>query len=283
MIKRILVPLDFSSYTETAIQTACRYAKLHQGEVIGMVVLDVPGIEHSIGPVPLGGEEYAERLEAHKLKQAQKHVQILLDRFKAVCEKAEVKHREAEFQGSPSSTIVEEASFYDVVIMGLRTFFHFETSDERGKTLDHLLAHCETPIYGVPETFTEPDWKTRDLHVLIGYDGSHLAITAMKRFIQMAPIDKIHVKLLMSHSDETIAKGILQKAEAYLKAFAVKKLEKVWTSRPIIEAVEETYGKWADIFVVGAHSKKGIFDFMVGSLTKLLIKNAKKPVFIGQQ
>lgn len=283
MIKRILVPLDFSSYTETAIQTACRYAKLHQAEVTGMVILDVTGIEHSIGPVPLGGEEYAERLEAHKIKKAKKHIQILLDRFKTACERARVSHREAEFQGSPSTTIVEEALFYDVVIMGLRTFYHFETSDEPGKTLDHVLAHCETPIYGVPEKFNEPDWAKQDIHVLIGYDGSQLAITAMKHFVRIAPIDKIHVKLLMSHPDEAIAKEMLQKAEAYLQACGVKKLEKVRTSQPIIEAVEKTYGKWADIFVVGAHSKKGLFDFMVGSLTKSLIKNAQKPVFIGQQ
>lgn len=282
MIKRILVPLDFSQYTETAIQTACRYAKLHQAEVTGMVILDVPGIEHSIGPFPLGGEDYAERLEEHKLKQAKKHVRMLLDRFKTICENAKVNHREAEFQGSPSSTIVEEALFYDVVIMGLRTFFHFETGDEPGKTLDHILSHCETPIYGVPQNFTEPDWEKQDLHVLIGYDGSPLATTAMKRFLRMAPIEKIHVKLLMSDSDEKTAKRVLEKAEAYLEAYGVKKLEKAWTSKPIIEAVGKTYGKWADIFVVGAHSKKGLLDFMVGSLTKSLIKSAQKPVFIGQ-
>jgi len=283
MIKRILVPLDFSSYTETAIQTACRYAKFHQAEVTGMVILDVPGIEHSIGPVPLGGEEYAKRLETHKLKQAQKHIQMLLERFRIYCEKAKVKHREAEFQGSPSSSIVEEALFYDVVIMGLRTFFQFGDSNEPGKTLDHVLAHCETPIYGVPGTFNEPNWEKQDLHVLVGYDGSQLSITAMKRFIRMAPIDKIHIKLLMSHFDEATAKGVLQKAEAYLQACGVKKIEKAWTPQPIIEAVEETHGKWADIFVVGAHSKKGLFDFMVGSLTKWLIKHGQKPVFIGQQ
>ncbi len=35
MVKRILVPLDFSSYTETEIQTTCQYAKLLKAEVTG--------------------------------------------------------------------------------------------------------------------------------------------------------------------------------------------------------------------------------------------------------
>jgi len=46
--------------------------------------------------------------------------------------------------------------------------------------------------------------------------------------------------------------------------------------------MEEQYLDWATIVVVGAHSKRGLYDFMLGSLTKYLIKEAKKPVIIGQ-
>ena len=34
--------------------------------------------------------------------------------------------------------------------------------------------------------------------------------------------------------------------------------------------------------VINAHSKRGMFDFMIGSLTRHLIEAAKKPLLIGQ-
>ena len=55
-----------------------------------------------------------------------------------------------------------------------------------------------------------------------------------------------------------------------------------WTSKDIIQAMEEQYLDWATIVAVGAHSKKPLYDFAVGSLTKYLIKEAKKPLLIGQ-
>ena len=36
-----------------------------------------------------------------------------------------------------------------------------------------------------------------------------------------------------------------------------------------------------DLFVLGAHSKSALIDFMVGSLNKYLIKLDRKPLLIG--
>ena len=43
----------------------------------------------------------------------------------------------------------------------------------------------------------------------------------------------------------------------------------------IVDVVNKDYLDWADLFAVGAHSKSGILDFMVGSLTKNLIEYGK--------
>jgi nucleotide-binding universal stress UspA family protein len=55
MIKRILIPLDSSNYTDTAIEIGCDLAKRHGAELTGMVIMDIPGIKETISPVPLGG------------------------------------------------------------------------------------------------------------------------------------------------------------------------------------------------------------------------------------
>ena len=59
-------------------------------------------------------------------------------------------------------------------------------------------------------------------------------------------------------------------------------VKKECITQDIIEAMDQKYLDWAHLVVVGAHSKKGLFDFMLGSLSKFLISEAKKPVLIGQ-
>ena len=54
MINRILVCLDKSTYTDSAIDYACGLAKQHDASLEGLVVLDAEGISRSVGAVPLG-------------------------------------------------------------------------------------------------------------------------------------------------------------------------------------------------------------------------------------
>ncbi|MDY6864278.1 MAG: universal stress protein [Thermodesulfobacteriota bacterium] len=280
MVKRILIPLDPSQYTENALDEGCNIARRNGAELTGLVILDIPGIEKSIGPIPLGGLYYAEKLEKHKEEEAHERIHSILSRFKEKCNEEEVAHREAEFQGSPSDRIIKESIFYDLVIMGLRTYFNFETSDKPGDSLEKILDHSITPIYGVPETMPVSD--TEKTKVLIAFDGSLQSARAMKRFAKLADPDIMEVALIISHTDKETANYYMDQAEAYLNTYSINNVKKIWTSQNIIRVMEEQYLDWADIVVVGAHSKKGPFDFMAGSLVKYLIKEAKRPVFIGQ-
>jgi len=65
--RRILIPLDPSPYSESALNLACIVAKIYDAEITGMVILDIPGIKDSIGPVPIGGIYLAEKLEEENL------------------------------------------------------------------------------------------------------------------------------------------------------------------------------------------------------------------------
>jgi len=56
MLKRILIPLDPGPYTEKCIELGCIMANRLDAELTGMVILDIPGIEKSVGPVPDGSD-----------------------------------------------------------------------------------------------------------------------------------------------------------------------------------------------------------------------------------
>lgn len=282
MVKSILIPLDPSAYTDTAIKIGCTIAKTHGAQLTGLVVLDIDGIEKHIGPVPAGGSYYAEKLEEKHLKDAQERIDKLVENFKRICTNAGVKHIIAQNQGSPSDRILHESIFYDMIITGLRTFFHFETSDKPGESISKLLHESITPIYGVPEKFNPPDLSNEKLKVLIPFDASPSSSRALQRFAQFMIPETSEPLIVMSHDDKEIALAALEHAKRYLELHGFGNVRIEWTDDHIIEACDKKYLDWAHVAVVGSHSKRGLFDFMVGSLTNHLIKLNKIPVVIGQ-
>ena len=282
MIRRILIPLDPSPFSESALNLACIIAKVYDAEVTGMVILDIPGIEDSIGPVPIGGIHLAEKLEKEKKEEAKQRIDVLLNKFKIKCTQEGVNHRAAERQGSPSAQILNESIYYDLLITGLKSYFHFETSEKYGRSLDTLLKESITPIYGVPEEIPFSDKPDREIRVLIAFDGSPLAARAMQRFSNLVTPNLYEITLLNSSGNKEEGEIILSRAEEYLNSHQITNIKKVWTNDDIIKVIKNEYYESMDGFVVGSHSHEGIFDFLVGSLTKFLVKSAKKPVFIGQ-
>ena len=280
MIKRILVPLDASPYTETALDVSCAIARQHDAQLTGLVILDIPGIEKSVGPAPMGAYHYAEELEEFKKQKATERIEELLAKFAEKCQREGISHTQAQLQGSPSERILGESIYYDAVIVGLRTFFDFESSDGPGIPLDELLDHTVTPIYGVPRNFTLPAAGEK-LKALIAFDGSLPAAKALQRFAYLGLPELMEVLLLTSAPHEDEAQYYLDQAQTYLNAHGITEVRQEWTQKGIIQTVEEEYIDWASFFVIGAHSKKGLLDFFLGSLTRYLIQEDKKPVLIG--
>lgn len=282
MLKRILVPLDSTPFTEAALSWACSAAKTHDAEVTGMVVLDIPGIEKSVGPVPLGGFYYAEQLEKTRARKAQEHIDMLLHRFDKTCSERGVRHRAMEHQGSPHEEIIRESLFYDALVMGLRSCFCFGEEERDWDPLDQLMDHSVTPVYGIPERPVIPDLSREKMGVVVAFDGSLPAARALQRFGQFAVPGHTKVTLLSSEDDRERGRFLLDRAAQYLAARGITEVEQEVTSQGIKDSIEERFmGPEVHLIVVGAHSKKGLLDFMVGSLSRHLIQAAKKPLLIG--
>jgi len=282
MIKSILIPLDPSPYTDVAIDLGIQIAKVNDAQVTGLVILDIEGIEKSIGSIPPGGVYYAERLEEKRRREAEDRVQGLLDKFKSKCEAAAVRHEEARNQGSPSERILLESIYYDLVIVGLRTHYDFDVAGQPGKSLEKLLDQSITPVYAVPETFNIPNPSERRVHVTVPFDASFPAARSLQRLAQLMQPKITDVKIVMSCDDGDYARAALENAKDYLALHGYKNVETEWTIEKIKDKLISDYMDWTDVFVVGAHSKKGFLDFMVGNLTKFLIDQNEKAVVIGQ-
>ena len=282
MLKRILVPLDPTPYTDAAIRISTTMAKVYNAQLTGLVVLDIPGIEKSIGPVPAGALHFAENIEMARKIEASQRIEKLIKKFRDVCEKEGIAYPEAHEQGYPSDQIIKVSRYYDLMVVGLRTNFQFETKTGAGDSLENLLEESITPVLGVVPDFYIDILGGSKVKVLVAIDGGLQSARAVQRFAQLANPTLMEITLLNSSDDKKYGNYVLDQAEEYLTVRGMTGIKKEWTSQHILKAVQDQYYDSHDTFVVGAHAREGLFDFMVGSLTKYLIKRGEKPVFIGQ-
>lgn len=283
MIKRILIPLDPSPYCKQALDVAIDVARLHNAELTGLVVLDIPGIADSIGPIPVGASYYAKQLEKAKTKEARTRIKDLISYFKNVCSDAGIHHREHEAQGMPSNKIISESMFYDLLVIGMKTYFHHPYKNDSGDNFDDILDHSITPVMAIPEQTNFPKKKEDTFKAVIAFDGSLEACRAMQKFTELSSLytRRIELHIVTSNENKETAEHFQQKAEDYLKAHSINVYKKHISSRNIIQLIDEDYINWAHMIILGAHLKKGLFDFVSGSLMRYLIKESKVPLFIG--
>ncbi|MFH1050724.1 MAG: universal stress protein [bacterium] len=282
MLKRILLPLDPSPYTDCATAFAISLAKIYGAEITGLVVLDIPGIKASTGPLPPGVGFYAKGLEHSKIERAQVHIQNLLSKFKSKCEEAGVKHRESNAQGSPSERISEFSKFYDIVITGIKNKFQFETSEELENTLDSFLDKSVTPIIAVPEEFSNFHSSSNVFKVMIAYNGSLPATRALQNFAKLNFPKEIEATVFISDEDTEQAEAMFENVREYLTAHNITHIHKLVTTEDKISVFTNKLLDEYDIVVLGAHSKIGIFDFLVGSLARHLINENKTMLFLSE-
>jgi nucleotide-binding universal stress UspA family protein len=125
MIKRILVPLDSSEYSDNALNVACTIAKYHKSEITGVAVLDMPGIKESLGTIPLGASFYARELTEAKMKEAEKRIDELVEKFTNKCKQREIPCHVSKMQGMPSDRILEISKYFDLLLFGQADLFSF--------------------------------------------------------------------------------------------------------------------------------------------------------------
>ena len=275
MIKRILLPLDKSNYTDIALEYASLIAKKHKAVVNGITILDIPAIEDSIGLVPIGNQYWADKLEESKINKANTLISNLKKKFEDKLTKENVEYNFEKDQGIPSEWIIKKSGFYDLVIMGMNTYYHFNSKDKSGNTIKEVLNNSITPILLVTEKFF--DIK----NVLIAYDGSFQSTRAMQRFIHLSMLFDFNIKIINSSKNKIFANYQKENVESYFKAYDLQNIEFIHTEENIKDILNEKYLEWTDLIVLGAHSKNVIQDFFLGSLTSFLIDLNKKPLFIG--
>jgi len=275
-IKRILVPVDPSAHTKGATETACRIARKHEARVAGVAVLDSPEIRSSL--IPAVGPYYPLMVDAvqDKLDHADKLLHECLEQFSRTCEEYQVNHFETEYEGMPAQKLLQSAIFFDLVVMGLETSFHFETRGGKGETLDKLLNQTSTPVLAVPLSgMQEPE------NVLVAFDGSIGSSRALRDFTGFAKPFQPKVTVVVSGMAQAKLDFLAEGAVEYLEAHDFSGVASVKSEKPIEAVLDEDMGSDFDLIVAGIHSRHVVKDMFIGSFATTLIRRGTTPLFFS--
>ena len=277
MFKRILIPLDGSIYSDAAVRRACEVASAHGAEITGLVILNTPELL-SESRLPFNAQllDLEQRGYFQRKAQAEQRICDILKKFSDACEDRGVRHRQAELQGVPADCVLEESVYYDLIVMGIETYFHLDP-DKEGHSMEKVLDRTEVPILAVPYEDRSVAFK----NVLVAFNGSYHSARALREFVELSEPYHFKITLLISDKDEEYADHCLHEGLEYLRANGVEDVSQVRTGKDIIQAIDEDYLNEIDLIVAGIHSKNVFRNFFVGSFVKHLIEVQKTPLFLG--
>lgn len=275
MLKSILIGIDGSSFGAAATELGIRWAQRFDTLLEGIGVIDEPTI-CGLEPVPLGGMAFKGHRDETLLSAARQQVKRALQAFSSRCAEAGVTSGTLEAIGLPAEQIMLEAQRYDLILLGQRTYFHFETQIEPDETLRNVVKHSPRPVVAVPE-------KPREgTTVIVAYDGSLQAARTLQAFQGVGLNGLQNVHIVCVHPDQNEASRHSDRAVEYLRFHDIAAQSHVIATsdapaRTILECVDALNG---GLLVMGAYGQSTLKEFIFGSVTQSVLKESAVPVFL---
>lgn len=265
-MKRMLLVLDGSKFSEGAIRESIRMAKKCGSKLHIMTVVPDKLMHDALGDSP----------QAEEQAKAQAMLAAVQERATTAGVESEVLMGQGE---DAFQVIVDEAErgLMDLIIMGRR-----DRSDLSrallGSTAAKVIGHTSCNVLVVPR---EASFEGKG--ILVAVDGSRHAEAAASVVAGMMQLCKAPVTAISAAIDARLnddAKATVSRAQQWLEGVGVKANVEVRVGAPdtvITSAAKE--GK-ADLIVMGSRGLTGLDRLLLGSVSERVIGQAECPVMV---
>ena len=275
MIKRILVGIGGTEFTDVAIERALEIAKIHDAIVTGVTVVDIKRLQ-KVGPVPLGGAAYADKLRKKRTEITKERIEQAVTKCEDGCRKSGIACKIEQETGDPFELMISHARYNDITIFGLRSLFDYGLTPEPRDALIRLVSQGVRPIVAVSPQYREIR------RVLVAYNGSMESAKAMRRYVQLRPWANVTLRIVFLGDENERAQGLLEDARGYCQAHgfdAETELVKAPAKNGLIEYAQAND---FDLIVMGNSSRSILVRQIVGDTVLSTIQQADRPLFLAQ-
>lgn len=274
MLRTILIGLDDSAYSQRAVELGIHWAKRFDAMLVGLGMIDQPGICRPQA-TPIGGGSFKAGLDEFHLADARRQVEQFLERFALRCAEAKVACKVLEEVGDPIDSILTVSQRFDLIFMGKETHYRFETQDAPDDALKSIIKSASRP------TVTVPVGSRFDGPTIVAFDGSVQASRTLQAFVSLGLYQLGEVHLLSVNDDRQQATKIADRAMDYLESHGVKPHRTIVTSSSPANAITEEVERLAGaLLVMGAYGRSSLREFFIGSVTRTLLREQKIPLFL---
>jgi nucleotide-binding universal stress UspA family protein len=278
MIKSILVGVDGSEHSRTALRYAIWFARNLKATITGLHVVDIVSIEgsffHDISG-SLGFEPYLDFTS--KMREAlHERGKALLEEFSATCSAEGVRFDTALQIGIVPSEICERAREADLVVIGNRGVNQRFTTGLLGGVTETVTRQCTKPVLVTPLKFSEIRAP------LLAYDGSQRASAAMHVAAEVCMQLSLPLAVLTVCRDADQGEKIIEQARRYLASYSLVTRPAVVIGNAYEKIPAEIREHGYDLVFMGSHGHGRIIEMVLGSTTEYVLRNASCPVFLNR-
>lgn len=250
MLKRILIPVDTSEYTDSAIRIAADMARQERQAQSGAVTLVGLGL---IDTEQMPSGRFAKLVPRDEiLKEAETQINERIAHFRSLADSLGVPADSIETrveQGPPFRKIIHNSVVCDLVAMGMRCSFPPINQDH--ESLSNIIHSASRPVVIADENYSNIE------RVLMVMDGTAPSSRMIYAYALLNPMPLAQVTLL--HSQQEVERypsltGFFERAAEFLREHGidVKPLPVPVVDENVIEAI--TQDEQADMIALGVHA-----------------------------
>lgn len=272
MLKGILVGLDGSSFGDSAVSLGLAWAREHGTVLAGLAVVDYP----SVGGPGVASRSALLKAVTPQVVESQRRAEAVLARFADRCAEAGVMVRSLQDEGEPAEVIHRHSQRYDLILLGLETYFRYGPQGQPCDTLDKVLHSPPRPVVAVPAELGSG--RT----AIIGYDGSLQAARTLAAYLGSGLAARYQNLVVTIDEAFEDAAQVAEVAVDYLSLHGVEVTAKPVETRldPAAVLLDHAPPRETGLVVMGAFGHSKLREYFFGSTTRGVLRQSRVPVFL---
>jgi nucleotide-binding universal stress UspA family protein len=277
MINTILMPVDGSANSFTAVDYGAYLAPKLEASLTGLHVIDVNLLQ---GPMMTDMSATAEMPSCDVFFEEietslQEKADDILKNFRDRCKTAGVSCLAKKNIGAIKSAIIEEAETSDLVVMaknGKR--FHLKEGGMIGSVTEVVIRRSGKPVMVIPESFQ----KIKSIGM--AYDGSASAREALQLTLNVSKQTKWPVTVVIISADTAKAADL----SAQVKSIAQEGLAGceviISSGKEADEILKFIRAGSIELMAMGAYGHNRLRELILGSTTSQIIQKSPIPILL---
>jgi nucleotide-binding universal stress UspA family protein len=268
MLEHILIGLDGSDYSQTALQHGLHLAKHVQATLHGIHVVDIVQVESPLFHDLSGAIGAAPQLNL--TDQMRQNLEFrgeqLLEQFRQTCEAAQVRCMTYLVTGVVPTEIVRLAPTVDLILLG-RGGLHTNLSKTLvGSTVETVVRRSNTPTMVTPQSYQQVRTP------LVAIDGSPASQAALQTAVRFVKTLALPLRVVHCAADAETGQQCLDAARAFLNAEDVAGEVDLCRGNPHEDLVQYMREHNHDLLFMGAFGHRRLVEWVLGSTTQYLLR-----------